>query len=126
LTFAVKIYILLSPSSFVYLPTFTKEVHLMQQITCKKTMYWRQVPHYSGSLTERSEPDPELVEREQITEVFTAGKKYPITIQVGGGACGDVDIAISAQGNDGKNYTILAVHDALLSNRNVSNKFVYN
>ncbi|HBI17650.1 MAG: hypothetical protein UR60_C0006G0019 [Candidatus Moranbacteria bacterium GW2011_GWF2_34_56] len=97
----------------------------MSQITCRKTLYWRQVPRNSGSLSEHNTPDPGLAGREQITEVFTTGKKYPITINIGGSDCGDVDISIYAIGNDGKKYPVLTAHDVLLSNRNISEQFIF-
>ncbi|MFA5986408.1 MAG: hypothetical protein WC819_03610 [Parcubacteria group bacterium] len=91
--------------------------------TCTKDLYWRYVPNYSGTLSADGTPDPQLVKKEIITKVFTAGKTYPLSVHVSESDCADADITIYALGDDGKEYPVLVADDILVRDKRLLSHF---
>ncbi len=98
----------------------------MLQITCEKTVFRRQARKDPAYLSENGEPDPKLNGNEKIREIFSAGRKYPITnVTVEKNACSNTNIAISARGNDGEDYIIIKAVDVSLENHRLSDQFSF-
>lgn len=75
---------------------------------CKKSLYWHQVPGYSGHLSDEAVPNPYKDRPDLLPEksslVFEEGEEYDLEVKIGYNTLEYVSIC--AIGKDGEKYLL--------------------
>lgn len=96
------------------------------EVICTENLYLRQGPGYKLLDTNNHRRHTAGGSKETTVQVFSDGKKYPITETLAGkGKGSSANIAVYAIGDDGENHEILRVNNAELEEENSLNWFVF-